>query len=254
MRITWLAHSIPKLGNRLEENEDAYYPPWDSNEIFGKPKFVCTLSDGATRTSFSSLWAKLLVEHFEGSVQGICEESLSPIQGKWAQKINSMNLPWHAEEKVKQGSYATLLWLRINQSRTKAGGSWRAEAVGDSCLFQLRNGELISPFPIASSQEFSNNPVLVSSKPANNVSLWEKVSKKKHRWEVGDQFFLMTDALAAWFLKQYEDENQSVERFTELTSQPLTFKLNFEGLVSELRNSNAIKNDDTSVIWIRLGG
>jgi hypothetical protein len=58
---------------------------------------------------------------------------------------------------------------------------------------------------------------------------------------------LLTDALAAWFLQQYE----SKERPWTLL-QGLGSEADFEELVAGLRKENKIRNDDVTAVCIRM--
>jgi hypothetical protein len=76
--------------------------------------------------------------------------------------------------------------------------------VGDSCLFHTRKGQLLKCFPLERSEEFNNTPTLISSINSNNEGLQESQREASGDWEVGDTFYLMTDALACWFLQVCE--------------------------------------------------
>ena len=68
-------------------------------------------------------------------------------------------------------------------------------------------------------------------------------------WQSGDQFFLMTDALAAWFFKQYEQESRPWEVLRDLgydDSKP------FEPWIAALRRNNEIRNDDVTLYRIEI--
>ena len=46
-------------------------------------------------------------------------------------------------------------------------GTWRAIAVGDSCIFQVRDEQLNASFPITEPGAFGHSPPLVPSKPVD---------------------------------------------------------------------------------------
>src|SRR6185369_17172238 len=84
------------------------------------------------------------------------------------------------------------------------GLRWHALAIGDSCLFQVRDGRLFESFPLCRAVEFNSRPVLVSSNPTSNERVWEEVYYKEGDTQPEDLFFLATDALSQWFLAEHE--------------------------------------------------
>src|SRR5581483_6124726 len=127
------------------------------------------VADGASESSFAALWAQLLVEGFTHPAKREDPESdwLAPLSERWAAAVDGRPLPWYAEAKREQGAFATLLGLVFRRPATALGGGgrWRALAVGDSCLFQVRQDQLVKSFPVNCSQEFGNRPALLCSRP-----------------------------------------------------------------------------------------
>lgn len=208
MLISARPYSIPKAGSTDEEYEDAYYP---LDPIENKEEVLSfAIADGATESSYSKTWAQLLVESYcNGQIK---EENLADqllkLQAKWNATINSRPLPWYAEEKIRTGAFSSILGLTIRQEVALPDvqeGIWEALAVGDSCLFQVRDDELLSKFPSENSEEFNSRPVLVSTNPIYNENLEDHVLKLEGKWKTGDEFYLFTDAIACWFLKEVEN-------------------------------------------------
>src|SRR5206468_3414031 len=134
-------------------------------------------------------------------------DSLLSIQTAWARIVNRKPLPWYAEEKLRSGAFSTLLGLTLRDGTDEeAAGTWKSIAVGDSCLVQLRGDEVLTSFPLSNSAQFSNIPPLICSNPAANRHLQANVQTLEGGWEPGDIFYLMTDALAAWFCRELEDQ------------------------------------------------
>ena len=238
MRVTAHAYWLPKAGNRKEEYEDAFWPTRGVNREGDRFRFA--LADGATETSFSGLWARQLVRCF-GATQmdeTDLEAALQAEQGRWLQEVRSKPLPWYAEEKAQSGAFAAFLGVvfqaRGNACDTdndeyrdvsnrhsplatrsfptrrgdapKMGGTatWQALAVGDCCLMQVRNNGLLRAFPVETAVSFGNQPHLLSSHPARNGALREHLATATGDCAAGDTFYLMTDALAHWFLCEVE--------------------------------------------------
>jgi hypothetical protein len=257
LKIQWKAYSVAKLGNSPEENEDAFFPEIEKQNIAAQSTFTCAVADGATQTSFSRIWARLLVA---AVAQKYLPERLAELtaaaQAQWRAHIAVRSLPWHAEEKVREGAFATLLWLSLQPVSgarlTKTVGTWQALAIGDSCLFQIRKKTLQTHFPPLSAADFKNNPLLLSSNPTRNMGFWSGAQDlcAAGDWAAGDDFFLMTDALAAWFVREQE-KSSLVSLITELRAGLSTAE-RFASWLQELRAGTQIKNDDTTLVWIHI--
>jgi hypothetical protein len=82
-----------------------------------------------------------------------------------------------------------------------------------------------------------NNPVPFAAKFASG------------RWQIGDTFYLLTDALAFWFLREIETGQK-----------PLGILRNFERgksrsfgkWISHLRENKFIRNDDVTLLTIKI--
>ena len=165
--------STPKAGNRADECED------DSRVVYPASKYGLNsariaLSDGASESAFAKSWAQILTEAFarkpfdlSNPTQCALESWLAPSQEEWDKKVPWDRIPWHGEAKARAGALATLLALSIEPSRS-GRPSWQAVAVGDSCLFVVRDKELMLSFPLEDPAQFNNTPALICSNPANN--------------------------------------------------------------------------------------
>src|SRR5207244_4072399 len=70
---------------------------------------------------------------------------------------------WFEEPGLRKGAFATLLGLAL-ATTTPSSGSWRAVSLGDSCLFQVRDGALLTAFPLQSASQFDSRPKPVPSR------------------------------------------------------------------------------------------
>ena len=260
-QLHWRVFTIPKWGNAPDENEDAAYPLTVNCPIkLGKGEsFSCALSDGATQSSFSRLWANILADEasrasiFISDPMRILEHAIP----RWKNQVSRYELPWHAEEKVRRGAFATLVWLgiKIIEGRPRGmQGSWKALVLGDSCLFQLREGVLISSAPEPPGPDFSLNPVLFSSIAERNQQLFNRISSQITSGDCrsGDQFILVSDALAEWIFKNY---NSGCEPFKMMQTRVFDAPANrssFAAWVNSLREEKSIKNDDTTLASVML--
>lgn len=258
MRFSITHLATQKLGNRPKEYEDwfASDPP-EASQLSNL--YLClSITDGATESIFSSLWAKLLAEDFILQKSTHTDALKAIVAGKseaWTRAIESKSLPWYAEEKARYGAFATVLgaYFFTKPERGRLRGRFRAVALGDSCLFQIRDGKLRRAFPIQQSNEFDSHPALLSTRVSANRNVWEKVRHNWGGWKAGDTFFFATDALSAWFLQQTESGRSPFGRVLELLSKdPERSRSNFVELVQLLRDDQELKNDDVTCSIVEL--
>ena len=72
---------------------------------------------------------------------------------------------------------------------------------GDACIFLVRGEELICAFPVSAGDAFTTAPPLVASSPGAGGDRFAAVHGTARP---GDRFYLVTDALAHWFLAVHE--------------------------------------------------
>jgi hypothetical protein len=69
-------------------------------------------------------------------------------------------------------------------------------------------------------------------------------------WQRGDSFYLMTDALACWFLRGVEREEDPCATLDELAGKEEPDP--FGSLIAELRASGSIRNDDVTLLAVAV--
>jgi hypothetical protein len=239
-KLRWRCFSLPREGNSPDEYEDA---------LAGNPKTGrFAIADGASESSFAGLWAKLLVDGFVASGgRRTTLDWLTPLKQCWAREVDALALDWFAEEKRLTGAYATFLGVSFKKPQTGPQGRWKAVAVGDCCLIQIRDDRLLETFPLTAATEFDNRPVLLGSRSVlnNQVEPWSRAHQKSGRWRPGDCLFLMTDALAQWFLESAQAQgkpwNEIHRRLAE--GDPIDALATY---VQQLRAANQMQNDDVT--------
>lgn len=235
-----------KAGNTKFEYEDAHWPPVATTTIQTNEARIA-VADGATDAIYSGLWARLLVRAYgKQQLAGKnIQAGLAKAAQVWERAIRTRPLPWYAEEKARSGSFAALVGLELIQRDTRVGGSWSVLACGDSCFFQMRSDKLIQAFPVKRSEEFSNAPMLLGShKQSAELGA---ICSEAGDWEEGDCFYLMTDALACWFLRRCET---GVVPWQDLRDLTLARKPPFDAWITDLRKRGEIKNDDCTLISV----
>ena len=233
---------LPKRGNDVADYEDAFAAEPATGRF--------AVADGATESSFAREWARLLAAEFVHSPIRPTRrwtEWLPSVQARWKSDVGSQPLPWFAEAKFAQGAFATFLGLALNSDRRQ---HWHAVAIGDSCLFQIRDGRLNQAFPLTQSVDFDNSPRLLGSRTSAAEARQREV-RGRGDWQSGDSFFLATDALAQWFLSQVEGDGQPWELFESLFREP---DVRHAGIawIDQLRDRHEIRNDDVTLIMVTV--
>ncbi|HYT90784.1 MAG TPA: hypothetical protein VEL76_18895 [Gemmataceae bacterium] len=243
-RWTTRVFRTARLGNAEEECEDTF--------ALNIPKGVAALADGAGEGIFSKVWAELLTAKYGEGRPDLSERAaltawLQTCRKEWRQGIDYAALRWSVQTKVdRTGAAATFLGLRLNEVPVAGEDPiiWRAVAVGDSCLFWFRDGQLHAAFPVLRSAEFGLTPALLRSK----LDAQEVVPLvAQGRCRPGDLFVLATDAVAQWLLHRYEQGQPSEwERFEKLDEAVWKEEIN------ALRRDNHIVNDDCTMLLLRI--
>ena len=238
MRVDLHAFWQQKAGNAEDEYEDAFAP--STSPESDCREFRCAVADGATETSFSGLWARLLVDAFvDKLLQKINPQVIRELAAQWHSEINGRTankpLPWYAQEKLQQGAFSSLLGLTL-----RADGQWHALCIGDSCLFHVRPREAVWALPYHLPEQFNNRPALISTNAEVNTSLKAQVARGQ--WREGDYFLLMTDALAHFFLSQQRQRARLVAGALDPAS--------LEQLLAQARDERLCRNDDVTFLKV----
>jgi hypothetical protein len=242
--IRWRSFALHREGNRPEEYEDAFAGNPETGRF--------AVADGASESSFASLWAKLLVDGFAGRRKGPSPDGwLTPLRQRWAKEVDHLDLDWFAEEKRQLGAFATFLGLSLKKPGPEGSGGWKALAVGDCCLFQIGDNRLKAAFPLRRSADFDNRPLLLCSRAVGNdpADPLSRARKWGGRWKTGDRFFLMTDALAQWFLGRREERRKPWKALVRRLAEP-DATVALTGFVERLRRRGALANDDVTLLVV----
>jgi hypothetical protein len=232
--------NAPKEGNQDDQYEDAVaHTTLDP----AAPTLTVALSDGASSAVFAREWANLLVNRFaNGSAYPDADaevaEAVAELGASWRERVEGKATTWWAQEKVPSGSAATLLVVTWNREQK----TWCARAVGDVCLFVIRNGKLKYAFPITKSGRFDDRPSLLSTEKGRPAV---KVTRFETAYEPDDRFLLMTDALAAYFLAEYEARRKPWNDLPTDTSA-------LDAWLKPLRDKGKMKNDDVTLVDLTL--
>ena len=111
--------------------------------------------------------------------------------------------------KIRQGTLATFVG---GQLTGLDGGSpaWQAAALGDSVLFHVRGGRLITHLPELGSGDFDSTPEGISTRPESLGRMSDQLQFQRGRLVPGDMIFVATDAFAKWMITSVERDDQTL--------------------------------------------
>lgn len=225
---------LPRRGVSANECEDCW--------VIDPPSGRFAVADGASESYASATWARLLVQYFTRSPSP-WPDWIPEAQTNWIAEVAGQDdgLPWFLEQRHRDGAFATFLGVTVHNSTAQV------VAVGDSCLFHLRKNALLRSFPLMHSRDFTSTPWLVGSRTSPDVPRREGLSCQMAVLP-GDDLWLMTDALACWFLREAESGGQPWQVLNQLLDEPDSWV----GWVEAQRQRRELRDDDTTLVAIGL--
>jgi len=238
----WRALTTPKTDSAPEENEDAFAASPTRGQF--------ALADGATQSSFSGQWARLLVDAFTQSdePENLSDKWLAPLRKRWADSVDQIEVPWFVAANRELGAFAAILGLSLKAENGSISGRWSGVSIGDVCVFQVRHGKLHLAWPLEHSSEFNNRPALIGSRGEAGDCHAEVI---KGAWQAGDCLLLMTDALACWYLSRIESGRNPWTWISALIESDGA-EQQFVKIIANLRRTGELKDDDTTLMAIRV--
>jgi hypothetical protein len=217
---------------------------------------IAAIADGVSSTIFSGLWARILTQaavadppclHDPAALQ----DWLQRRRAEWSNQIDTSRLTWFQRPKMIEGAMSTWLWCELTPPPHGDGGDpdgYRLSsfAIGDCCLFHLRQGELLYAFPLTSETEFGIDPAVIGSIDRKQDHLLEfRLTEAECR--PGDLLVLCTDAVGLWATKRYA-AGQSVcwEDYWEMPDQ------GWQSEIAALRREKLMRYDDSTLVLLRV--
>lgn len=249
-RTQVIAHWAPKGGNSSGEYEDS----WRVGEPAAGEPLRVAVADGATESLLAGRWARLLTaalveaepevttsaEAFARAVAAAARQWPGEIEEYVSGRETAANpLRWYERPGLERGAYATGLVVGV-----APGGTWNAAAVGDTCLFHVRENRLLTAFPLAEARKFGDAPPLLGSPDTDPAAIVPMVALSQGSVAAGDRLYACTGALAAWFLGEYERGGRPWE-VMDAISGPF-----FETWLEEIRENDQIRGDDVTLLRV----
>jgi len=244
-RAFWLAKDV----QQGKQYEDAFR--------VDDERGIAAIADGVSSSYHAADWARLLVRSAVDQRPDIHDgesvsQWLAAARRQWVTPLDLESLPWHQKAKAQEGASATLLTVElfpVDVRDARAKGDFRlvCYAVGDCCLFHVRNDQVLRVFPIESSQLFDRDPPVIGSVNRSKDHLLQFDTLEDYCLE-GDLLVLATDAMAAWALRLLEaGRSPEWERFWDMSEQE------WEHGIYTLREQRQMRYDDATIVLLRLG-
>lgn len=263
MQLRATAYRVPKEEYDLPQCQDAFAPS-RQGRLQGR-SFRFGVSDGASQSMLSGEWARLLSRAWCRSrglairpeaVCSLLERATSDWEAwlrDYLQGRQQAGRPirWFEEAHLERGAFATLLGVRFGPSPGRSSssdrrGRWNAVALGDSCMFQVRAEALEQAFPLGRSDQFGRAPQLVCSRPDTLEATSRRFRFGLGSWRAGDRFYLVTDAVAAWFLASVESGARPWQTLDEVDANGAP------EWAAALRAKGEMHNDDVTVVRLHV--
>lgn len=218
------------------------------NYAVNKNSHRFSVSDGVSKSFFPKVWSEILVTQFVERTDLKKTELIKVCQEEWQKRIDEIvSLPdtkWFTKSQYnrKDPALATFVGLQFFEKEKK----WSASALGDSFLFfvpQEFNDYQRELVKLSSKSE----PIVFDNFPDYLTSIGDSHKgrpKEKSGNLKNGTFYLMTDALAEWFIKEGEN---AIGKITVWKSQA-----DFKRFITQAIDDNQLTNDDCAILCIEL--
>ena len=218
----------------------------------GNHKFA--ISDGVTKSFFPDIWAKQLIHYYinTGRVNTLDDLKLNAefLQAEWKRRVGAIagkpNQKFFVTNAFNLRKPACATFVGLQFYKVNTGIRWHAMAIGDSYLFFVPDSlkyisldNISKVYKLSSNEEFGNYPDYLCSR---GELLKGSVKERMGFLEAGT-FYLMTDALAEWFLSQRQTAVDIISGWAN--------QADFERSIAFLRG-NGLQNDDVSMLIIKI--
>lgn len=245
--------AVPKDSAFPESNEDKLRIS-DENQLY-------ILSDGASESFNSALWADVLVESASTSLpHSRFTRWLKQAIATYEERSDLAGMSWSQAAAFARGSFASLLVVELQSE------SISLTAIGDTVALMVEHGTISRAFPYTASAEFQQRPHLLStlrsrhSTPFFQQALRSLKAKKSSVANTGcktcwpypgstDSFLIcVTDALGEWLLRHDDKAQGRVHAVLGVKNQE-----DLTRLIEEARRDDGMRRDDSTLIIIGDG-
>jgi hypothetical protein len=247
-RLKVSAFVMPKRGSSPKECEDSVG--------VARSRMRFCVADGATEAFDSRYWARLLTKCWSLRPAAVISPQqfagwLPTVGDRFDSRWEGKKLPWYSEEKSRAGAFAAFAGLIFESDGQDF--RWAAAVLGDSCLFRLTaDGALSGTIPDVSQAAFNYRPTLIPSRRSLQSHALSQMLFGAGEVSEGDVFFLLTDAIAAWYARILKEDPALARRFDTMASGSCHPQM--EDLIHRERERGTLHNDDIAAIRIEYTG
>ena len=260
MQIQMVAFSEAKEGNAPGEWQDGACGGVISDRTATPRRARFVVLDGATGAYDPVRWVDQLVRSFAPQAPqaegprlefAAMRAWFAEMQDQWAASVRDFDSIIEERKFAEVGSFATLLGFEID-GLDGPEPCWRGVALGDTVLFQVRAGRLITAFPPMGPDDFGTLPDGVHTSRASLDRMTERLLFGGGMLEAGDFLFAATDAMAQWILRTIERDEAKVWDTLTTLAHPDVFARLVEDQRREQNSAKRMKNDDVTLMRLRL--
>lgn len=240
-----------KAGASFEECEDALAVDLNAGR--------CAIADGATEAFAAGSWARALVANWVKNPR-LSEDAAASDFARWAEAVASgwaaewhaREMSWYAATKRDAGSFAAFVGVEFEELDNEL--KWRTLAIGDSCLIHARNSEILCAMPLDAANKFNSTPRLLASRHDLQADVAAQVNIKIGVLKAGEALWLLTDAIAAWWLSgAAESSRESISRIAEFERLIVAEdKGKIQTLICDERLCGRLRDDDVAALRITV--
>ena len=217
---------------------------------------IAAIADGVSSAIFSGPWARVLTNAVVTGPPDLDDSAafqdwLARQRAVWSGQIDISRLTWYQRPKMVDGAMTTLLWVELRPAEIGEDGlaknyRLRSFAIGDSCLFHVRQRQTLSMFPLEQSSEFGLNPDVIGSIDRQRD---HQLAFKAAEADClpGDLLVLATDALALWAY-HHAEAGEPVAWDDYWDCDPGAWR----DEIIAIREASQMRFDDTTLVLLRV--
>lgn len=229
-----------KEPDRPEANEDAY--------AFSTDRQRLALSDGASESYDSRLWANLLARKFaDDPLFG--PDWMEGAVAAYHAEHDFAAMSWSQQLAFERGCFATLLSVEHDAGNRRLA----LFGVGDSVAVLMVGAEVVRSWPLDAPERFKERPTLLSTLRAHNEFTQSAEFESLARFEVDlttipdPTLLCMTDALGEWTLRMAGEEPERLADLLAIRSEE-----QLSALVVAERAAKRMRVDDSTLAILRF--